>query len=964
LLSVMLVLGMSAPYLVSAEEDPPLIKADSRPIIVDYIIDEDLQYWENEDDWKPWHYSADPAHSQPPEKHAYISGNSYTAYDGSPHVPSVSNIALTVSGVGRLVFDYRMEPTVSGGGVWVFVGKLHEPVTLTNYTENVFYSDVNQIGVAGRPGWLDSDINIEESDLDGNRQVTIYFAYVRTGSIVNNSNFAALANIAYYSDEVFYTFDLNIVGNDYGHVVYEGQEYDDATQSFDYPPNKPITLLAVAESGGQFYGWKDSSGTIVSYKNDYSFVLSESKEVTAVFAPEGHYVARRNLDQFYSEDEGGLEQALSDASSGDYVLVLEDYFLTSDSTVPSGVKLYVPYREQFEKYTSDFRHIHDEEGYADGQNDSSSYFHSSRYLAPASKTYRTLTIDEGVTLEVKGTLYVGSVISHPSQYYQGHTSGWHGKIVNNGNIVVKAGGVLDSWGIITGSGTVTVVNGGEAYEPFMVLDFAGGSNSEHMYINDLSPQSPFKQYAMQNIQSKLVIHSGATLYAHCNLYALESYNKTDVAYVGADALFQPSPGSIFTRTYNGATSTERDPDIGVMTYTFDGGMTMNRMAFNVWGVEIGTEVVDFPIPQSINFVFKNGNYNAGRTKLMPGAIMRVESDAHLEVSNTLYILDGLIESAMGGNRIYSTTGKLQEYGYSGSANLILNGSMTIKSGAKFGGIIQTEADSGYHASIVVESGADVVNSLVYDGALGWTSTNISKFAMPARVRYYDRGTKEYSMISLEAGKTYQSYNANTWQIDSYTMDYATSCSAEDGDPSLKPWDPKIEESLYKWELGKTVVLEETRYGSWSEPFSGYTVNVTNRTTNDANDATKALIEVDEEVPEGESLVFTVTSTPAGIGYVHLVTYQLGEEPPIILSPEDGEYTIGNVQDNISIQVTSCLLGDLNGSGNINNLDLVQMRKILAGGYQEMTPIKSLAADLTQDGKTNNLDLVRLRKALV
>lgn len=994
LLSALMVLTLPGPGLVRAEETP-LIQENSAPIAVNNAAYGD--YWTLNSDGnnehqifrtQPWFYKAQ--HGAYGElKDCWMSGNSEggPAYDpplgsdGKGEIKlweraGVSNIAFTVTGTGQFYFEYRATPNQQAtsppgpvhSGIYV---KINEPVTLLNALTYVFRSTENQFGPtvmwgAPRPGWLNTTIEIREDHLiDGH--ATIYIANMRATKNVVYDEDCAIANVAFYPDETpEVNLNLNIENHAYGSVTIGSTVYSDANQEISFSPASLVSLTATPNQDGQFYGWKDEEGKFVKTDADLSFTITDDRTVTAVFAPEGHFNVIRNSQgyyAYYNDDNGGLHQAMEDAESGDFIYLLGDYALDDSLTVPQGVTLYVPFRDGFREleweYDTDNHYsVADKKGYADGTLTANSHFTGSANLASAARTFRTLTIDEEVTLTVNGTLLVGSVISYPSQQYQGHTSGWHGKIVNNGNIVIKNGGTLNCWGFITGAGTVEAENGSKVYEPFMVLDFSGGNNSLKLFEAN---QSPFKQYAMQNIQSTLVLLPGSTLYAHCNLYANSVYNKTDAVFVGPQGVFEPAVGASLTRTYNGAKNTVRNPDIGVMTYTFDGGMTMRYMSLQIMIFEITTEDLEFPIPQTMNLVLTNGDYDVRRVKFMPGSSVRVEEGAHLDVSHTLYFLDGLIQSDIGGDRKYSTTEDLKAKGYSGAANLIVNGSMTVKSGAKFGGIIQTEAPASNPASIVFGQGAILDNPGVIDGARGYSATNKSIFDLPARAYFYDRANKEFELIELEAGKEYRSYGATEWVIENYEMDYATPCGVEDSVSNLTPSNEPTK--YYKW-THATVALGEDRIGSWSLPFDGYTVNVTKGTTNDANDATKALIEVDEEVPEGESLVFTVTSTPAGIGYVHLVTYQLGEGPSIILSPEDGEYTIGNVQNNISIQVTSCLLGDLNGSGNINNLDLVQMRKILAGGYQEMTPIKSLAADLTQDGKINNLDLVRLRKVLV
>ena len=176
-------------------------------------------------------------------------------------------------------------------------------------------------------------------------------------------------------------------------------------------------------------------------------MISANTALTAVFAQESGFAAHRN-GVFYTMNDGGLPEALADAVSGDIVVMLENHTFSSNVTIPAGVKLYIPYGPDF-----------DADGSADGVTTQGSPYQASINIAPSSKTYRTLTINEGVTITVNGTVSIGSVIGYPSQNYQGHTSGWHGKIVNDGEIIVTNGGTLDCWGLITGNGAVTAESG-------------------------------------------------------------------------------------------------------------------------------------------------------------------------------------------------------------------------------------------------------------------------------------------------------------------------------------------------------------------------------------------------------------------------------------------------------------------------------------------------------------------------
>lgn len=900
------------------ESSPPLLSSASDAVDVDYEVDEGF----------PWFYSASYSESG---YDAYLAGNSFS------NQANVSNIAFTVTAPGVFSFDYKLS-TPSSGSLYALYYNVNVTIDSSNYQSARNFSEF--MSFRGIVDWTNVEFNITREDLiDG--EATVYIAYYRGGTSTSNENMAAIANVCFISGEK--TLTLLIEGGDHGHVTDGENDYFTETNKIDYESGDAVTFTAVPNEGNRFYGWVDGSGKLINTNETYSFVITANTTLTAVFAPEGSFAAQRN-GLFYTADDGGLLEALSGATSGDIVVMLEDQTISEDVTIPKGVKLYIPYSPDF-----------DADGNADGVTASGSFYQASTRLATSGKTYRTLTMNEGVTLTVKGTVNIGSVIGYPSQNYQGHTSGWHGKILNNGKIVVSNGGTLDCWGYIIGEGVVTAESGGTIYEPFIVYDFAGGWNTVELYFAD---QSPFKQYAMLNIQTPLTINYGAILYAHCNLYADSKYNKTDANFVGEGGLYQLSPGASLTRTYDGSRYVASNDDIGKTTYTFNGGMKVNYMSLTVLGTTVNTSNVDFPIPYNHDFVFKNGTYYPGRIKLMPGSSMTVENDANLVVENTLFVLDGLIQSDMSG-KIYPSTGALQSAGFSASGELVVRGNMVVNEGAIFGGIIQSNPGATKPAKVLIEHGAVVNSTGVKDGAVANYDVNTSVFDLPARAYLYNTAEDEYELAELSTGMAYTFYSDENWVIDSYEMTYAANCTEEERSPDI----PVRNGKYHKW-VHAVVPLNEYRNGSWTaEPYR-YALELTVGTVYDPQDETKVIIageNIDGEIPDDEDITLTVTSTEAGKGYVHLVTYARGFEEPSVLSPDgEGVYTISDVHGDISIEVISCKMGDLNQDGKIDSLDLVILRKILAG-IEHPSDINALAADMYTDKRIDSLDLVILRK---
>ena len=224
--------------------------------------------------------------------------------------------------------------------------------------------------------------------------------------------------------------------------------------------NKPVpegskqTYTATAQNGGQFYGWFDgSSGKLLSRENTYTCVAKEGIRLVAKF---GNYEAW-NMD---TGEMGELAPVVKGARPGDTVLLLKDTTVSDDTVVREGVTLVVPFSAS------------DETGYQMGTTA------CARPTIATRNAFRKLTVEVGKTLTVNGTLIVGGVQHAKDQNAQGQTSGDYAEIVCNGTVQVANSGALTVYGKITGSGTTRVANGATVKIPYLVTDYAGGTNTD------------------------------------------------------------------------------------------------------------------------------------------------------------------------------------------------------------------------------------------------------------------------------------------------------------------------------------------------------------------------------------------------------------------------------------------------------------------------------------------------------
>lgn len=813
---------------------------------------------------------------------------------------TVSAIKVTVPQAGVLHFQYKVSSSCKTDDTGIPDGALTEtnPDSLvicvgTEITAGTSYSGLpdGYQRFYGERDWADGSVTVDGAS-------DVYFAYKKNGSTDSGSDCAWLRNFSFATDT---SAKLT--------VNYD-ETCGDVTGAGSYEAGSAVKLTALPKDGCQFYGWVDAAGTFLSDRPEYEVSVNNDMTIRAEFASEGAYEARRG-STFYTS----LTEALAANKKSD-IFLLKDTTLTEDAEIPTGVTLYIPYEEHC---TTDHKN-----GGVSNDN------------KITATPFRLLTVNSGVTLTVNGTLRLGAEMGKMTLCYQGHNNGAYGGVVNEGTIAVN--GTLDSWGLITGSGTVTAVGGGTVYEPFIVCDFAGGNNLKNLYQANAAP---FKRYAMQNIQCTLQLDSGSTLYGRGCLYGDSSYNEVAIPIVASGGLFQLADGATITRTYDPEQQVSAFPDIGRENWTVNGGMTFGALEMNVLGVQISTGKCGFPLPYNLSMTLKNGSYNIpNHLRVMPGAALTVGRKATLTVDGSLYVLDGLKQGSMSGVR-YASTEQLKNSGFSACGELTVDGGkLTVNSGASFGGVVQSTGSG----SISIAEGASLTNN-VQDGGVGFYSDNTAIFE-GFTARAYIGG----ALQNLTAGE-YHAVGNNAFTLPSYTVKYVTNGESINGNSGYEP--------AYTDEM---VTIAQPMTGAWAAGASApsqYQITAVNKTC--YNEADNSCTSVDYEL-NGDTLTFTVTTLKSA--YTHLVQVQMGDGEAVTVKPnEKGTYTVTGVSDNVTIIVTSVLKGDVIMDGKINNKDLIRVRQIVLSNYMP-TELERLTADTFSDGKINNKDLIRVRQYIL
>lgn len=653
----------------------------------------------------------------------------------------VTNIGFTVRGSGILQFDYMVSSESRYDLACVKIGA---PLTKDDKTE------ANCIGASkatasGEVAWTTANVNVSQAE---DATTTVYIAYLKDSSGNKGSDLVAISNVKFLQGNATVTFSSSSIGG----TVKATFGDSEITSGAEVAVGSNVTYTATVNDGYVFYGWFDN-GVLVSGEKSFTKTLTANVNYTAVIEAAGTYPVKMDGRLYTS-----INEAIASSTDGSVITLNESITLSENLTIPQGVTLLIPYSGSDVTGTSI--------GTTSTGTARVSWLNESKYL------YLTLTLPEGVTLTVNGSLILGGVQHFPDQSGQGHTSGAYSQIINNGSITVN--GVMKVYGLIKGSGSLTAESTSTLYQPFVVLNYAGGTNTSDLYSAD---QFPFVQFATVNIQCRQTVRFGAKVLGMTSLYFWSSVTTQDVVLVDNIAnisgkegsLIWLSEGSYIELEYSSKSVAQALGNINLTEY----GLTTikvygNVTAGNFYLQGYGSKGMVLALPYTYNFILCEGAnvvMPAGYGyKIMPGTVFTVEEGATLTVDGQLYVYDGLIQSDKS-NKFYPDAAVLSKYGFSKSGNLIVNGTLSIN--GAFAGIVQTDGSG----TVSVAANATVGEQTITDGSTGGYTDNQTIFRQSGRIYGL------YGYINLEAGKSYKGFSNDAFTLESFTVDSAARCSA-------------------------------------------------------------------------------------------------------------------------------------------------------------------------------------------
>lgn len=590
----------------------------------------------------------------------------------------------------------------------------------------------------------------------------------------------------------------------------------DTTLSIGQPVNidtakgETVTLTAQPKDGYKFYLWEDKNGKPLS--TDETFEVNgldvNPGSVKPVFVPEsatayyqipgdGHLRGK-----YYFWDDAMKAAGYSDSKN---VVLLADLKLENAQnrnssadpaktfTIPNGVTLVVPYSDKLSTKTDDKINVNNEQMKAE--------FGVSN--ANAGSAYRTLTVTEGYTLNVNGTLLVNALQGAENGVsYQSHIVGTYGKMVVGGTVTVNTGAKLYARGYVvdanhssgTHNGQINVKSGGSLIQMMQITDWRGGNYTLAVYQQLM----PITMYYLQNNMVNTTYEFGSTMRAQAVIAYQNIFNLPDKPYEAemaevriitnatdaADAA--DSTPYMFVMKDDATIKTSYDYDTDRLRFTLDKGTaSMNALTISAGQLKIDTAsnvlaVSDnMPITVGENATLET-NYDL---KFLPGAELTVNGTLNINEGSDLYFYGASDYQADWSYKQFRT--HIQPVGSIGDdepiikeakttpetdAKLILNGTLnlsgTLSQSTNHSGLLAT---AGENAKIIInqpQKGGKSVNESLSDSytppttpALGITYVNADKY-------YYavNKGWASLKGITVDGGESAVAFDQGTYQV--------------------------------------------------------------------------------------------------------------------------------------------------------------------------------------------------------
>ena len=350
-----------------------------------------------------------------------------------------------------------------------------------------------------------------------------------------------------------------------------------------------------------------------------------------------------------------LEDALAYVNSYDQemtIIMLTDYTLPAGTyTLPKNATLVVPKSDEQETGSSNVECI-----------SHNSAKPENTWEKDKPTEFRRLTFDDGVNMNVYGTIELSGKLHASSDDYTSSPYGPYGLLhMNEGaKMTLMDRSELRAWGFMTGKGETDARRGSTVREMFQMGDWKGGTISKMLLGSDKGV-FPITQYYIQNIESPVKYHPGAKLSTMAAVSANLSGNTSvtataDVAIIGVSgtkSMFlmdeEADQENTWVRKWYDTTKDQQ-------VYEINSGAHIGSIVIDLgefiegYDLEMNSSVFVLPLTNNMKIHLLSGLMDfTQNTALLPGAEVEINKESVVSItknkedenvkSGSLYIYD-------------------------------------------------------------------------------------------------------------------------------------------------------------------------------------------------------------------------------------------------------------------------------------------------------------------------------------
>ncbi len=272
--------------------------------------------------------------------------------------------------------------------------------------------------------------------------------------------------------------------------------------------------------------------------------------------------------------------------------------------------------------------------------------------------YLCLTVPDGITINCYGAINVNATQFATSTQFTGNVTGQYGAVqMDAGSVLsLKDNSKLYAYGYIGGDGAVVAESGSSVYQLMQIRDWRGGTATSSLRSTLKGNSFIFSQFYVQNVEAKLTVYAGGSVYAVAAVSARLAGEQQAVS-----TLIGPSD-ALFT-LLNGYADMKYEASTDRVSLDIYGDVSSDYIEVGLSSYSMKSSDYILPLPMNYTINIKSGSKITftEKFKIMPGTVVNIEegATATLTENGALYLYD--VDDWKSGNYTYDST--IYQLGY-------------------------------------------------------------------------------------------------------------------------------------------------------------------------------------------------------------------------------------------------------------------------------------------------------------